>query len=154
MGAIELLGSLISEHGSSTVLRERLELLREQFERLERENASLKKTVFEHEQEMKSAMETIARLHLESAEKDDREKELKSRIDSIQGEISQVEDRIIQLLTSHSSVLIVEVARHMNCKEQTALHHLSSLVKRGLVGKFSSYVDDRYHLTFVDVVFQ
>ena len=47
MGLIESIGTLITEHGSSAVLKERLELIRDQLQQLQSENTGLKKSITE-----------------------------------------------------------------------------------------------------------
>lgn len=45
MGLLDNIQTLINEHGSSTILRERLSLLKDQIEILEKENADLKDAI-------------------------------------------------------------------------------------------------------------
>lgn len=61
MGFLDLVNQLISEHGSATILKERLLLLRDQLEQLEKENQRLREenqTLQENNDELNEQLES------------------------------------------------------------------------------------------------
>lgn len=62
MGLIDSIQNLINEHGSSSILRERLMMIREQLDKVENENMDLKKERSEMSEQIKCLNQEITDL--------------------------------------------------------------------------------------------
>ena len=132
MNPITLIEKLINEHGSSTVLKERLELLRDQISVLKKENRALKSdnailkskgnTI---ESQLNKATKKIERLNqlIQELEKD----EAKTRLDA-------VTEKVLKLFFRRRRELSVnEVAAALSIDINTARYHFDLLLENNLI---------------------
>ncbi len=132
MNPITLIEKLIAEHGSPTILKKRLELLRDQisvFEKkssaLKPDNAILKSKKNTIQSELNIARKEIERLNqfIQELKKD----EAKIRLDAVTEKILKVFFRRYRELTAN------EVAASLSIGVSTAWHHFDLLLEKNLI---------------------
>lgn len=136
--AFPLLGEierLINEHGSATILRERLELARDQYEALERTVATLQ--------------EDNARLKAEHKRLELNNRELKNQVHDLDKTLSEArgkaltneEEAIIKLLAHAPHGLVTEqIAASLSMHPTKAAHFLNKLYSSEHVGAAGNYI--------------
>lgn len=132
MNPINLIEKLINEHGSSTILKERLELLRDQISILEKENgalksknAILKEKVNTIKSQLNEATEEIERLNhiIEGFKKDDAKKHF-----------DEVTEKILKLFFDTGRDLSADdVAHYFSMDISTTNYHFDLLLERNLI---------------------
>ncbi len=132
MNPITLIEKLINEHGSSTILKERLELLRDQMSALEKENgvlksenAILKGKQNETESQLNKAIKEIERLNqiIERFKKDD----TKAHLDA-------VTEKILRLFFDAGREMSINgVAAALSMDISTAQYHFDLLLEADLI---------------------
>jgi len=132
MNPIVYIEKLINQHGSSTVLKERLELLKDQISALEKRNSALKlnNTILRSkkntiESQLNKARKEIERLNqfIQKLEKD----EAKTRLDA-------VTEKILKMFFYRRRELSVsEVADTLSIDVRTTRYHFNFLLENNLI---------------------
>jgi len=132
MNPITLIEKLINEHGSSAILKERLELLRDQISVIEKKNGALKSdnTLLKSrknaiESQLHKATKEIERLNqlIQELEKDD----AKTRLDA-------VTEKVLKMFFYRRRELSVdEVAATLSIDVSTVRHHFDLLLENNLI---------------------
>jgi len=134
MSLFDYIEKLINEHGSSTILKERLELLREQTSALEKENNALKSenAILKGEKnaiesQFDKAIREIERLNqiIARLEKDD-----------TRGHLDAVKEKILKLFFDACCGLSVEdVAASLSINASIAQYHFDLLLEDKLIAQ-------------------
>ena len=132
MSLIALFEELITEHGAPTILKKRLELLRDQISVLEKKNSALKldNTILESkkntmESQLNKARKEIERLNrfIQELEEDD----AKTRLDA-------VTEKVLKMFFHRRRELSVsEVADTLSIAFNTARYHFDLLLENNLI---------------------
>jgi len=120
-----MLEKLINEHGSSTILRERLELISDKYSMLEEKNAHLKEQNEEFESQLEDAKKEIAHLQ-EIVNEDEKSKSL--------GSLGSIELQILHLLFEKNDEFRIEyIAHNIGSDDNTAKYHINNLLEDELI---------------------
>jgi DNA repair exonuclease SbcCD ATPase subunit len=134
---LEMLEKLINEHGSSTILRERLELFSDKYSMLEEKNKHLEERNKDLESTLSEAKKEIERL------------EKTVQANSNTGEkIHKNEEKILKyLFDTNSSFFASHLAGHFSIPIGHVEYHLTNLEDLDYVhGNYAAMVDTSYEI--------
>ena len=145
MNPITLIEKLITEHGSPTILKKRLELLRGQISVIEKKNRALKldNTILKSKKntiqsELNKARKEVERLNqfIQELEKD----EAKIRLDAVTEKVLKFFFRRYRELSAN------EVAASLSIDVSTTWHHFDLLLEKNLIEQVKvGFVPPRGH---------
>ena len=140
MGLLDGLEKLINEHGSATILRERIALAEDKHSALETKVAELETENKTLKSNLEKATKEIARLNniVESFQKEQGIEKLKD-----------IEEQILKFLFDINQALkATHIASKFGIDVGVAEYHISKLLKSNFIGNLLSTVDDtRYEIT-------
>ena len=125
MGLLDGFEKLINEHGSATILRERIALAEDKYSMLQEKNKHLSERNELLESKLKQAEEEIARLSkiLETFNKNQ----------GI-GQLNEIEEKILQYLFKIDDCFYIEdIASIINSDTNTAKYHVNNLLDKKLI---------------------
>ena len=118
---------LINERGSAVVLRERLELAKEQFAVLERKTGDLALKVEELEAENK-------RLRVELQQRAEQIRALEAAAQEERtGDRPEIEQRILLLIARHSGLQVEQIGESVGLVREAVIFHLNELCEVGFI---------------------
>lgn len=146
MGLLDGLEKLINEHGSATILRERISLAEDKYSSLEEKAKSFETKVANFETENKTlksnlekATEEIYRLNeiIKSSQKDQGIKKLK-----------EIEEQILKLFfDTNQEFYASNIASQFNISIGVAEYHINNLLELNLIYASYNVMDDtRYYI--------
>jgi len=137
---LAMLEKLINEHGSSTILRERLELFSDKYSMLEDKNNHLSERNVELESQLQQAKQEIQSL------RDELDKNAGSQSLVV---LEDIEVQILKLLfDSNQDFIAVDLAQNFQTPIGNTEYHLNNLLEKKLINAFYSVIDDtRYHIS-------
>ena len=128
---LKMLSDLINEHGSSTILKERLQLIADRYDLLDEKNTQIQEHNEKLESDLKSAQEKI-----NSLEEALKENSANSSTLTLQEDTSQ----ILKLLFQHESLDPSVIAHQLSMEIGVIEYHLNELDEKELavIGSISS----------------
>lgn len=127
MGLLDGIEKLINEHGSATILKERIELANDKYAALERKLSSFVQKVHELEQEKKI-------FELENCKLKETIKTLETQIgQSGENRIDELAEKLLILLSSCNEAVASQLSQALGIGEQLATFHLEELEKSNFV---------------------
>ena len=127
MGLLDGLEKLINEHGSASILKERIELANDKYAALERKLAEL-----EHQAE-KLAREKQA-TELEAYKLREQVRELEQKLSQSDSQrLAEIKEKLLLAIASNREASAPELCRVVGVGEQAALFHLEELRNASLV---------------------
>jgi Na+/phosphate symporter len=136
---IDMLEKLINEHGSSAILRERLELFSDKYSMLEEKNEHLTERNKELGIKLEQAEAQISKL----------KEQLNSyQINNSTEKINENELNILKLLfDTNTELFAAHVSQHFNMPIGNAEYHLNNLLEKELIyAGYSAIEDTRYKI--------
>lgn len=122
---LDMLEKLINEHGSSIILRERLELFSDKYSMLEDKNKHLTERVKELETKLNQANDEVARLNgiVESSKKLD-----------ITDELNEIELQILKyFFDTNQQLLAGHITQELGIAVGNAEYHINKLLEFGFL---------------------
>ena len=133
MGLLDGFEKLINEHGSSAILRERLELFSDKYSMLEEKNKHLTEKSEELETQLETAKKEISGLQ-------EKIKSIQSSIET--NELDQNEQDILTtLLETNQNLFSSHISQRLNIPIGNAEYHLDNLVQKDLILPHYNYVE-------------
>jgi|APLak6261660806_1056025.scaffolds.fasta_scaffold21833_2 molecular chaperone GrpE (heat shock protein) len=127
MGLLDGIERLINEHGSATILKERIELANDKYSALEEKNSILEQKVTMLESENKTL-----RLNIEKAEVEVQNlKKLTEK--SHNSRLEEIREKILQLLSVHDEANSQQISHAISANEQVVNFHLTELEDLNLI---------------------
>jgi predicted ArsR family transcriptional regulator len=123
MGLLDSIERLINEHGSATILQERIALANDKYSALEKENMDLKSKINILETENQSLKRDNEQLIIKLQNFDEQ---------SSSGQYSLLDEikvKILVLLSKHDRINAAQIAGSLGLNEQVAKFHLLELKK-------------------------
>jgi len=141
MGLLDGLEKLINEHGSATILRERIALAEDKYSSLEAKAKSFEIKVADLETENKTL-----KSNLEEAEKEiDRLNKIIQTSQEDQGikKLKEIEEQILKLFfETNQEFYAANIASRFNINIGVAEYHINNLLKLGLISASYNMMDD------------
>lgn len=139
MGLLDGIEKIINEHGSATILRERISLAEDKYSALERKAAELEKENKTLKSEVEKSSKEIKRLNeiINSTQKDQSINKPK-----------EIEEQILKLFfETNQEFYASNIANHFNMKIGVVEYHLNRLLELNFIGDLLNMVDDtRYYI--------
>ena len=130
MGLLDGFERLINEHGSATILKERIELANDKYSALEQKNSIFEQKITVLESENKTL-----RLNLEKAE--DEVQNLKKLTEkSHSGRLDKVKEKILLALAEQKELEARHISSLLNIGSQLATFHLEELKASDMVSDY------------------
>ncbi len=147
LNPLTLIEKTINEHGSAAILKERIDLARDQYAALERKLADATALLSQYRSTIEQLQLQNERLELEMQKHQAKIDELKARLNPKHTTLHENEETILKHLAGCDHATVDEIASCTLIGKQTTRMHVDNLESLGLIESFHSYISNPWRLT-------
>lgn len=137
MGLLDGIEKLINEHGSATILKERIALAKDQYDALETKFEASALRVTQLESENKTLRHSLEKANAEIGN-------LRSAAEKVRGaRLDEIKEKILVILAGREAYE-QNIARELGIGNQVAAFHLEELESAGFIGRSLSMTGEEF----------
>ena len=147
LNPLTLIEKTINEHGSAVILKERIDLARDQYAALETKLADATTLISQHEATIKQLQSQNERLALDVKQYQAEIQNLQTRLNPNHTKLHENEETTLTHLAACDHATIEEIAEVTGIGKQTLKMHLANLESLQLIDNFDGYLSTHWRLT-------